>query len=378
MAAPGSMMSSPAPQGYDQQFQHDQPYASSPFPPHHHHPVASTSSLPSSDSRPQKRRHTNDPSSSHHAQPSYQSSPPAPRPPPTNGPQAPNTLPRSTANGRQQRPNGPLSSDPTFSSFVDAATALTGLSRASSDRSVNSGEDGSQEGAGDRRTSNGETAPGEQRRPSTPEGKRKDFAAALGAGAPGAESSAEGAAELMLFLAASPSPVQVRTGASRPALSEGMGMKGRRLFSNSGGAPSGDDFSAPPTQSNSVQAVFGEHLSPRPPAQVTLGASPSLFPSAETSNGNGDSSNEPSKSSSQYISSASTSSLAAPSSLGNGLPSSLPQAPGTPVRDRQPSGSNWESYLNVSPSPQRAPVDREKMEKEREQQGPRPVFGLQM
>lgn len=362
MANASSMMQPPTPD-YDGQQQYaaqQSPYASSSFSPYP--PTASTSSLAppphlAGDTRPQKRRHTNEPNGHF-----PESSPPAPRPP-SSAPRTNGTRP-NTANG------GPLStSDPGFSSFVDAAAALTGLSRVPSDPSVNGGEDGEQ-GAGEddaRRVPNGHGA-GE--RPRTPEAKGKGVLGALGGAGTGGESSAEGAAELMLFLAASPSPVQVRTGAARPALGgDGLeGMKGRRLFSGVGMGGGRDDFSAPPTQSSSVQSVFGDHLgstnSPHQQHHPTLATSPY--------------NDEPSKSSLHYSTSASAPPGGA-SSLGNGLPPPL-AAPGTPTRDRQPSGSNWESYLNVSPSPQRAQVDRSEaaMAARREERGPPPVFGMPM
>ncbi|KAI5476594.1 transcription factor Nrm1/Whi5 [Pseudohyphozyma bogoriensis] len=129
----------------------------------------------------------------------------------------------------------PLStSDPTFSSFVDAASVLSGLSRGPSDPSVVS-EDGSNPG--------GPSTTTDLARPVTPERPNKGKAVANGAGGP--ENDTAGAAELMLFLAASPSPAQNRSGAaSRSDFGLGVGggeggmgmMKGRRLFSDS--APS--------------------------------------------------------------------------------------------------------------------------------------------
>ncbi|ORY84683.1 hypothetical protein BCR35DRAFT_324752 [Leucosporidium creatinivorum] len=344
-------------------------------------PGGSTFSLdpPTQEPRPPKRRHMEEPNG--HAEPS----PPIPRPPPSSSSNA-QGRPQPRTNGSGGRPvngaNGPLStSDPGFSSFVDAAAALTGLSRVPSDPSAHSGEEGEDappRAAGQERpqpNGNGEAV----ERPRTPEGRAKGLLERTGAGGTGGESSAEGAAELMLFLAASPSPVQVRTGAVRPALGEGMegmGMKGRRLFSGAVGA-GGDDFSAPPTQSSSVQTVFGDHLSghsPNPPSHSGLAASPYT----EESN------LDPSKSSHHYSTSASSHQPPPPppggvnsaSALGNGLP----PVPGTPTRDRQPSGSNWESYLNVSPSPQRATVDRSEaaVAARQAERGPPPVFGMPM
>lgn len=200
---------------------------------------------------------------------------------------------------QQQRlgPNGaPLtSSDPSFTSFVDAATALTGLARGPSDPSLSP-------------------------RPQTPPPPTSSALKKNGYGA--VDGSAEGAAELMLFLAASPSPVQIRSGGPTTTLGGVNGdmtmMKGRRLFSNgSGGEARGD-----PTATSSLASVFGD-----------LGGGGGRGREGSTNGGGGV--EEPSK----------------------GL-----YAPSTPGRERQVSfGSNgaWESFLNVSPSPGRASLPRD-------------------
>lgn len=208
----------------------------------------------------------------------------------------------------------PLSSnDPTFSSFVDAATALTGMARAPSDPSAGSGSDegGSQPLANG---SNVDGFPGNNTqnpppRPTTPERQVVKLPGAPGLGANGSgDGAAEGAAELMLYLAASPSPVQTRK--TVPVTTMGDGMKGRRLFTGGDGG---------------ANAIFGGDLN----SLSTASSSGALEDPFSTSA-------EPSKSAS------------AAASLGLG-------APGTPGRQRQSSlNGGWESFINASPSPKRS------------------------
>ncbi|GAA5820894.1 hypothetical protein JCM3770_004856 [Rhodotorula araucariae] len=203
----------------------------------------------------------------------------------------------------------PSSSDPHFSSFVDAATALTGMARAPSDPSLGSGSDegdsagangahalvaGAGPGAGAGGARPGARAP--FARPSTPERQILKLPAqqlqgidgAPGGSAGNDSGTAEGAAELMLFLAASPSPVQSRKTVPT-TLGDGSAVKGRRLFSGMG-------TSADTQGAQDAGSIFGGEL-------------------------------------------------------GGG-------APATPGRQRQPSlggaGTNWDMFINASPSPKRS------------------------
>ncbi|KAJ8292480.1 hypothetical protein OF846_004258 [Rhodotorula toruloides] len=214
-----------------------------------------------------------------------------------------------TSSRRGSPAKQPLSSnDPTFSSFVDAATALTGMARAPSDPSAGSGSDegGSQphaNGSVDPFSGHAQHPPP---RPSTPERQVVKLPGAPGVNGSG-DGAAEGAAELMLYLAASPSPVQSRK--TVPNTTMGDGMKGRRLFSGGDGGAS---------------AVFGGDLN----SLSTASSSGALEDPFSTPT-------EPSKSTSA-------------ASLGIG-------APGTPGRQRQPSlNGGWESFINASPSPKRS------------------------
>ncbi|BGP26869.1 proteophosphoglycan ppg4 [Rhodotorula toruloides] len=216
-----------------------------------------------------------------------------------------------TSSRRGSPAKQPLSSnDPSFSSFVDAATALTGMARAPSDPSASSGSD---EG-GSQHQPNGAVDPfsGQPQhpppRPSTPERQVVKLPGAPGLGVNGSgDGAAEGAAELMLYLAASPSPVQSRK--TVPNTTMGDGMKGRRLFSGGDGGAS---------------AAFGGDLN----SLSTASSSGALEDPFSTPA-------EPSKS-------------AGAASLGLG-------APATPGRQRQPSlNGGWESFINASPSPKRS------------------------
>ncbi|GAA5985043.1 hypothetical protein JCM5350_003324 [Sporobolomyces pararoseus] len=347
---------------------------------------------------------------------------------------------RQSANGTPAKP--PASSDPAFSSFVDAAAALTGMARQPSDPSISgSSEEELQHsrpydhpGSGQSRPTS--TLPGGSiiqsiphpphhhhafpqphvqphpfasqsaslnghpsqnylfdslplpsssdhstsqlpPRPSTPE-KVKANGGAVGSG----ENSEVAAADLMLFLAHSPSPVQTRK--AQPTLGDGSGIKGRRLF----GAGEEEEGGNEPTGSSNgnelAQSVFGGSggFSPsQAPSLSRTGSASSPFitsssgPSISTSrvlDGPFDPTSsassapisidtDPSKPSS---SSFASSSLAASAPLGlDSSNVSEPHlafpAPGTP-RQRQPSfnGSGWESFINASPSPTRATVPR--------------------
>lgn len=297
----------------------------------------------------------------------------------------------------------PLSSaDPTFSSFVDAAAALTGLSRGPSDASIHSSASAeSTSGTAGALTGSQSQHPA---RPRTPDGnKGKGSAAAgmhgglaasglggVGAGAGGESSSAEGAAELMLFLAASPSPVRgparrddgheagENGAASGPTFS--MPMRGRKLFGpgglgdqndddadggRTGGSSGGRMAASSPFKPHSAAAQaaaaeepaaarggysspqhFGGHHQHLLPEPTKSGSGPfgsqsnggGLGPAASLGYG--------------FLTSGPTSMM-----TGSGGPHSMSNPPATPGRDRQPSANGWESFINVSPSPQRPPRD---------------------
>ncbi|KAK4692000.1 hypothetical protein P7C70_g9222, partial [Phenoliferia sp. Uapishka_3] len=174
------------------------------------------------------------------------------------------------------------------------------------------------------------------------------------------ENDTTGAAELMLFLAASPSPAQVRSNNS--GLAPGEVMKGRRLFA--GGADDGGV-----SMSESARNVFGGPMmqngsngggpfvgSPGPPGVPNFteygtssgggtGAAAAFQDELDPSSASSNSSFlAPSASSSRTYSSYTAPTTNGGSSMG---------APTTPSRDRN-SGGGWETYLNVSPSPQRS------------------------
>ncbi|GAA5843348.1 hypothetical protein JCM9279_002072 [Rhodotorula babjevae] len=276
----------------------------------------------------------------------------------------------SPAKGSGGRPGDALSSsDPTFSSFVDAATALTGMARAPSDpSSQGSGSDeGGGAGAGARLAATrgmdvdvdgqgageaGEVGGGSDRgsraplaRPATPERQiAKLDGAPIGLGAPGGGSAgandsgtAEGAAELMLYLAASPSPVQSRK-APPTTLGDGPGIKGRRLFSGMG-MSAGDDAPAPGAgPGQDPGSIFGGELGgahPSGPLDAPFATSSAAPTSAPL---------EPVKSG------GATSTPSGVFGGGGGA------GPATPGRQRQPSlggAASWELFINASPSPKR-------------------------
>ncbi|KAK4050654.1 hypothetical protein OIV83_003380 [Microbotryomycetes sp. JL201] len=245
------------------------------------------------------------------------------------------------------------SSDPTFSSFVDAAQALTGMSRGPSDHSVLSGEDE-------------RASPGTARQTARPGTPDQDRSRVKGQGL--GESSAEGAAELMLFLAASPSPVQTSKTTSTTVLGgDGAPLRGRRLFSGADG-PTRADADKPMTPSQGSTAtgtqstLFGSQLAPPMSTSTSM-----QFDEPDGSQKSRPFANEdvdgPSKTSLHYgaVSSSALGNapLSAATSIGPTTAlSSLPPMPSTPGRDRQASGSGWEHFLNVSPSPQRPTFDR--------------------
>lgn len=209
---------------------------------------------------------------------------------------------RAGLRGPPPRPSGPLSSsDPGFSSFVDAASVLSGLNRQLSDETGQEGITPRRDGA---------------RTPPRDKGK-----AAAAGGSPGEGNSAD-AAELMLFLAASPSPVQPKAHIPAAGLLGGASpMRGRRLFSGES-EPGGD-----PAHSQSVASVFGDfhhsagfnhRHSPPPQQSHALNA--------------------------QHL-----------GGIGLGPPPVATYGdPATP-RDRQPSfgapGGAWELFVNQSPEP---------------------------
>ncbi|BGP50760.1 hypothetical protein JCM10450v2_006686 [Rhodotorula kratochvilovae] len=247
------------------------------------------------------------------------------------------------------------SSDPHFSSFVDAATALTGMARAPSDPSLGSGSDEGEGAAG--ASANGAQAAGTGAegsgaapaggrapfaRPSTPERQILKLPAQQ-QGAPGGSGgngngndsgTAEGAAELMLFLAASPSPVQSRKTVPT-TLGDGSAVKGRRLFSGMGmgsGAPAQD--------AQDAESIFG----------------------GELGGGGGVAGGRPASSSGALDTPFATSSSTTASAAAAVEPvkAGIFGAPATPGRQRQPSlggaGANWDMFINASPSPKRAPA----------------------
>ncbi|GAA6038285.1 hypothetical protein JCM8097_003922 [Rhodosporidiobolus ruineniae] len=244
---------------------------------------------------------------------------------------------KSIAAGNGAAPGqGPLSSsDPNFSSFVDAAAALTGMARAPSDPSQNgSDEDSSQQQQQANGANGAISAPP---RPSTPErpGAEGGSKAVPGAPGSGGEAGAAEAADLMLYLAQSPSPVQPRRTAPVPGLGgdgERAGMKGRRLFSGVGelggageggfGGELGEAFGA---GAGGLGEAFGE------PTKPAGGAASAL--------------------------SALASELDTPLDLASALDGA---APATPGRTRQASfggkggGEPWETFINASPSPKRS------------------------
>ncbi|GAA5903556.1 hypothetical protein JCM8208_003624 [Rhodotorula glutinis] len=277
--------------------------------------------------------------------------------------------------GSSSRPGDALSSsDPTFSSFVDAATALTGMARAPSDpSSQGSGSDeGGGAGGGTRSAAGrgmdvdghgqgqrageasevggggGDGARAPFDRPATPERQIvKLDGAPIGLGAPGGGSAgandsgtAEGAAELMLYLAASPSPVQSRK-APPTTLGDGSGIKGRRLFSGMG-MGGGDDASAAAGGGSGQDpgSIFGGELGGAHPGPLDA-------PFATSSSAPTSSSTAPTSAPLEPVKSGGA------TSTGTGV---FGGGPATPGRQRQPSlggAASWELFINASPSPKR-------------------------
>ncbi|GAA6022329.1 hypothetical protein JCM8202_002028 [Rhodotorula sphaerocarpa] len=302
-----------------------------------------------------------------------------------------NPSPRTRAASRRISPQKqPLSSsDPTFSSFVDAANALTGMARAPSDPAldgvngsqgggIGSDEGGTRGGSGSGQASlemsasgSGHSPPSHPPRPSTPERQVVKLPGAPNANGGAGNNSggggdggatAEGAAELMLFLAASPSPVQARKTAPAPTLGDGSMPKGRRLFSGAGDGDSSfggelDAFGTPDAAENgggggslggggSTSASRGATSTPAPFATASPLADPSKAFATSSSTG-------ASTGASAAAAAASSPALSQPfesSSMGSGLPAT----PGRTRRQRQTSfGGAWESFVNASPSPKR-------------------------
>ncbi|GAA5957785.1 hypothetical protein JCM21900_004553 [Sporobolomyces salmonicolor] len=309
--------------------------------------------------------------------------------------------------GTPRQQQHPLSSsDPNFSSFVDAAAALTGMARAPSDPSIGGSDEerqlqrppqrnypaqpgpGSSQPSPFRQTSpmNGPAPPphgfplaaAPPPRPATPDQLR-----ALGPMGSG-ENTEAAAADLMLYLAQSPSPVQTRTRqATLGGEGAGMGIKGRRLFSAAeGGGPPGEGEQAS-VFGGELDAFERQHHSPSAPAvfatsSAALGLDAPFNPLAPSASSSAASSSaasplpppppiDPSKPVSHSHSNAKypSSSL----SLGIGPPpttsfSTSSVAPGTPKgatgHQRLPSlsGAGWESFINASPSPTRAMIPR--------------------
>ncbi|GAA6023633.1 hypothetical protein JCM10207_005093 [Rhodosporidiobolus poonsookiae] len=259
-----------------------------------------------------------------------------------------------------QPPNPLSSSDPNFSSFVDAAAALTGMARAPSDPSQNGSDEdghglGGGAGAGAAVPFLGATAGGGAvngspfpPRPSTPE-RTTPVKLPAAPGGSGGEGSDSAAADLMLFLAQSPSPVRTRTSTNLGGGPDGVAVKGRRLFSGAGeadglGGGEGGEGDA---------SIFGGELGSSAGLDAPFG---SATPGAGTGSGDSPARPDPTKSTAHAASSLAVPSAAdgtetpAPLALGGPL-----QPPATPGRDRQPSlnGASWESFINASPSPKR-------------------------
>lgn len=269
---------------------------------------------------------------------------------------------RTKATRRSPGKNGqnPLSaSDPNFSSFVDAATALTGMARHPSDPSINGSDEDAVNfqhqqqqhqqqqhhqqqqqhylgGAFEQSHLNGNSPfppPSSIPRPATPERNLNGLRGTPGApgGSGGEGSDAAAAADLMLYLAQSPSPVQPRKTQNAIIGGEGAAVKGRRLFSGMGGGDG--DFGG--ELGNGANGGGGGGLdAPFATQSPSLGP-PSTIP-------------DPIKSSSHQHSS-----LPAPSSH---LLDQALAAPATPGRAREVSlngAASWENFINASPSPTR-------------------------
>ncbi|GAA5929567.1 uncharacterized protein JCM15063_004187 [Sporobolomyces koalae] len=349
---------------------------------------------------------------------------------------------RQSVKGTPAKP--PSSSDSAFSSFVDAAAALTGMARAPSDPSGSGSEEEQYTEPGfERRSSSANGRPGSHlgaslphvtrihsiphpphhhhafpqahsltsshpfpgpsvnghptnsyhydplplstadepasiSRPATPDKTKTPGAAGSG------DNSEVAAADLMLFLAHSPSPVQQRR--TQPTLGDGSGMKGRRLFSAGGPLEGEDEEGATASGHGLAQSVFGGAIDGFSPSQApSLARTSSISspfitssgpsttraldapfdPAASTSSTSTALSvgADPAKPSSNYLS-TSLAAAAPLSGLDATTASSDAQAtfagpPGTP-RQRQPSfnGQGWESFINASPSPTRSTVPR--------------------
>ncbi|GAA5892351.1 hypothetical protein JCM6882_003647 [Rhodosporidiobolus microsporus] len=279
---------------------------------------------------------------------------------------------RRTSPGKGGAQNPLSSSDPHFSSFVDAAAALTGMARAPSDPSQNGSDEDAQQQQQQHQLLGGSFDPlplphangaspfptgAGPPRPSTPE--RGGGGAGRQPGAPGGsggEGTAVEAADLMLFLAQSPSPVQPKK-TTNVSLGDGMGMKGRRLFSGMGEPDAGAGAADAGAHAGGDSSIFGGELGGAfgPPATSTANASAldAAFNSSSSAAAAASSALPPPPADPTKTSTAHSSSLAAPlTAQGHSLPTA---APGTPERQRQPSlnGQSWETFINASPSPTR-------------------------
>lgn len=302
--------------------------------PHQHQQFTTTLIGGGNDSHRQKRRQTTASESLPNFVAGHVSPPRRPLSAgPLHSPRTRNSATRSSIHRMPDLPNGssssgqqsqqPLSTaDPNFSSFVDAASVLTGLSRGPSESNLLGPDDD-----------------GSQMRPQTPPRLDKSKSAATN------ENDTAGAAELMLFLAASPSPARVRTTPHQGILGEGM--KGRRLFGGNdegiderfatgsngrsnmenGGGGAGSAYSNALAHSSSLM-------------DSSTGSSIFDFPGASQGSTRGSGASVGGLQSAATFDSSSSGPTKATSTS-------------TPTRERNPSGT-WDSYLNVSPSPTRA------------------------
>lgn len=249
-----------------------------------------------------------------------------------------NGLPRSNSLPKAQLYSSPMrpqstnqessarkksTTDSNFNSFVNAATALTGLARNPSDDQLLMGTSTSEQIFNGGGGGGGElpvpTSPSglihhpshqqHQHQPRTPPPLHSSL---KGKSSMMLENPTADAAELMLFLAASPSPAQNRVASSNNI--GGEGLKGRRLFST------GDDY--------------GKYLG----AGAGAGGG-----GAGGGGGGGDYTSHP------HPNNDTTSN--------NSIYDSIGQPPMTPSRERDRTtsfgGGDWGAYLNVSPSPTR-------------------------
>ncbi|GAA5973232.1 hypothetical protein JCM11641_006336 [Rhodosporidiobolus odoratus] len=330
-------------------------YAPQPQPVQSVSPYSTAGVYQASAERPSKRRHALD----------------------SNGPSRIGTAsPRArTKSGRRSPGKGQnpalSSSDPTFSSFVDAAAALTGMARAPSDPSQNgSDEDGSlshphptlfghhahsqlphsESGSPflphfppPSHSHSHSTAfpppPPPLSRPATPDRATGGLAKLPGApSAGGSEGTAAEAADLMLFLAHSPSPKAPKRSTNHSLGGDGMGVKGRRLFSGTGGPGEGGGGNDGPGHGS---GVFGGELAGSPFAGANGGGG-----------GLGAGFGEPSKTASR-LPPPPPSSSSRPLELGGAS-----VAPAMGQRQTSMDQANWEAFVNAMPSPDKMEAAR--------------------